>query len=174
MSQYPERRKPPLNFLTIALRYYANIWSNLVCIFCVEGDQGVRFIISVSSLTWAALLLETNGLFKTIPPLYAVMQYMGSEQGWALLFLVSGAIGLSTNLLSIRLKPVLCGDALLSALVWTISTLACFSSFWPLLRGTGFFGQLDQFSPPAALAGSVWVSVFAWWGFIRRVAEPQR
>lgn len=171
MAEFPQCKELPLKMLTKILGVYLRVWRVFVHIFCIEGDRGIRLLISLSSLTWAYMLLDFSYLFRKTPPLYFVMGYMGSEQGWALLFLFSGFFGVVTNLFEVRTKLVLCLDAFFGALVWSFSTLACFAAFWPLLYHTGFFGQLSLYVPPAALAGSIWITLFSWWGFIRRATE---
>lgn len=144
---------------------------NRLCgILCKDRMQMTRLIIAVSSITWGVGLLEPVILFTPARTTYSVMAAIMPENAWGMLFMISGVAGLWSLLLGNRNKTSLVLDSLLGALLWSSSTLACFAAHWPH-NIVGWFNQLAAYPAPVAMSGEVWLSVAAWWHFVRHVAD---
>ena len=146
------------------------IRSNLCRIICKDSTDWARLLIAVSSLTWAVLLLEPSKLFATSRTTYSIMRVMFAEDVWGILFLISGLVSLYAILFGVRNRVTLVFDALLGAVLWSTSTLACFAAHWPL-NIQGWWNQLVAYPAPAAMSGEFWLSVAAWWHLVRHVTD---
>lgn len=135
-----------------------------------ENMHMVRLLLGVSSITWAfGLFLEAH-IFTDFRPTYYVMRAMMGENTWGVLFLVSGVMCLVSLLFGVRNKYTVLFDALLMCVVWTASTLACLAAWWPH-NITGWWSQLVAYSPPVAISGEVWLTLAAWWHFVRQATD---
>lgn len=127
-----------------------------------------RLLLALSSLTWAFILFTTGHLF-TGRPTYDVMAAIAGENVWAFPFTVHGCIAMYTLFTNSRNRVTLLLDGLLGCVIWTASTAACFSAYWP--HADSFWISLTTYKPPAALSADIWMSVAAWWHFIKHWAE---
>ena len=140
-------------------------------IMSVEGNGLIRLLIGMAGLTWFVLLIDPTTLFTDSRTTYLVMRYFASEQIWALWFAISGFLGIYTVLFGVRSRFWLVSDAVLSAFLWSTSTLACFAAHWPAAPIGDVLGQLRAYAPPAAMSGEAWLSVAAWWCALRRITD---
>ena len=130
-----------------------------------------RFLLALSSLTWAFLLLLPGSLFEGRPT-YAVMDAIANEEIWGIAFCVHGTIAIYTLINGSRNRVTLCLDGFLGCIVWTAATTACFAAHWP---STGIFvDSLAAYRPPAAMSADIWMSIAAWWHLIKHWAEEER
>ena len=127
-----------------------------------------RLLLALSSLTRALILFTTGHLF-TGRTTYDVMAAIASENVWAFLFAVHGCIAIYTLFTNSRNRVTLLLDGLLGCVIWTASTAACFSAHWP--HAGSFWISLITYKPPALLSADIWMSVAAWWHFIKHWAE---
>lgn len=142
------------------------IWS----ILSRDKMQMTRLIIGASSITWGLILTGPSDLFTDKRTTYLVMRAMMSEHVWGYLFLVSGTVGLAAVLFGLRNRVTIVFDALLGAALWTASTLACFAAHWPS-NDAGWLAQWVSYPAPAAMSGELWLSIAAWWHFVRHVTD---
>lgn len=129
----------------------------------------VRLILALSSLTWAAVLYNSD-LFNQGLITYRVMSSIMSAEWWAFWFMLSGIACLSSVALNLRNRFTLLCDALLTCLLWTSSTLACLAAWWPH-ETTGWFSQMLAYQAPVSMAGELWLTVAAWWHFVRQATD---
>ena len=127
-----------------------------------------RLLLALSSLTWAFILFITCHLFSGRAT-YDVMAAIAGENVWAFLFTVHGCIAIYTLFTNSRNRVTLLLDGLLGCVIWTASTAACFSAHWP--HADSFWISLATYKPPAAMSADIWMSVAAWWHFIKHWAE---
>ena len=130
-----------------------------------------RLLIALSSLTWAFFLFWGDDIFtrKT----YELMAVVAPQWAWALGFLVHGIFGIR-SIVCEECEEYICSnwgkhinfvfDSTLGMVLWTSSTLLCFSSHWPT-TGT-WIEQILNYPPPAAMSGELWVAVYSWIYFI--------
>ena len=130
-----------------------------------------RFLLGLSSLTWAGVLFTTCHLF-TGRTTYDIMAAIANENVWGTLFAVHGIVALFTLILDIRNKISLYFDGLLGCVVWTAATAACFAAHWP--SADSWFTALTLYKPPAAMSADIWVATAAWWHLIKHWAEDER
>lgn len=159
----------------VAARLYIRWCSTLVLcrlryILLEENMHLTRLILGFSSLTWALCLFFAQPIFVESRPTYAVMHATMDEYAWGVLFLVSGIVCLISVLFNIRNKYTILFDALLTCMVWTASTLACLAAWWPHTT-IGWWSQLLTYSPPVAISGEVWLTLAAWWHFVRQATD---
>lgn len=129
-----------------------------------------RIILGMSSLTWAAVLFAEPDIFTDGRTTYLVMRAIMGENAWGVLFLICGSMCLISVLFNIRNKYTLLFDALLTCVVWTASTLACLAAWWPHTT-IGWWSQLLSYSPPVAISGEFWLTLAAWWHFVRQATD---
>ena len=129
-----------------------------------------RFLLALSSLTWAFLLLLPGDLFQGRPT-YAIMNAIAPENVWGILFAIHGVVALHTLINDTRNTVTLCFDGFLGCIIWTASTAACFYAYWP---HDDSLRALIAYRPPAALSGEFWLSAASWWHLIKHWAEEER
>lgn len=62
-------------------------------------------------------------------------------------------------------------DGALGCLLWTSSTVACIMAHWPTGDSFSFVEALANFYPPAGMAGSITMALYAWWYMVRSWAD---
>lgn len=129
-----------------------------------------RILLGMSSLTWAAVLFAEPDIFTEGRTTYTVMHAIMGEDAWGILFLICGSVCLVSVLFNIRNKYTLLFDALLTCVVWTASTLACLAAWWPHTI-IGWWSQLLAYPPPVAMSGELWLTLAAWWHFVRQATD---
>lgn len=156
-----------IQILTILLEAHGRVWS----ILSRDKMQMTRLIIAASSLTWGIILSSPSLLFTDKRTTYLVMRAMMSEELWGALFTISGLVSLVAVVFDLRNRVTIVFDALLGAALWTASTLAGFSAHWPGHVEGGWVAQWAAYPAPAAMSGEFWLSLAAWWHFIRHVTD---
>lgn len=133
---------------------------------------GTRFVLGLSSLAWAVMLLWPGALFPSAAQMavgtgrttYALMAQMAPEVVWATLFGVQGIGTLMALVYDIRTRVVLWVEGILGCLLWTAATISCFASH---------FKGWDTYQPPAAMAAELMLTVAAWWVLVRYRVEDK-
>ena len=128
-----------------------------------------RFLLALSSLTWAFLLLLPGDLFHSRPA-YAIMDAIAPENVWGILFAIHGVVALYALANGTRNAVTLCFDGFLGCIIWTGSTAACFVAHWP---HEAFYTALAQYRPPAAMSGELWLAVASYWHLVKHWAEER-
>ena len=133
---------------------------------------GTRFLVGMSSLAWAVMLLwpATYPLFPTLEQiklghgrtLYSIMALIMPDWQWAALFALQGVVTLFAVLYNVRTRLVLWIEGILGCLLWTTATISCFVSH---------FRSWDTYSPPAAMAAELMLTIGAWWVLVRYKVE---
>ena len=133
---------------------------------------GTRFLLGMSSLAWAAMLMWPMAapLFPTKAQIvvgqgrtaYAIMSVIMSEWQWAAVFGLQGAVALCAVLYNIRTRLVLWIEGILGCLLWTLVTIAGFVSH---------FQSWDTYNPPASMAAELMLTIGAWWVLVRYKVE---
>lgn len=150
----------------------ARLKTTLINIIMRDQMMLTRLILSLGSLTWAAMLLLPSELFNPGRTTYRIMAEIAPEWAWGTAFLIHGVFSMSTLTHNTRNRVTLTLDGLLGCILWTSSTAACFAAHWPAQYPT-FYEQLINFPPPAAMSGEFWVSVASWWHLVRHWAEEE-
>jgi hypothetical protein len=133
---------------------------------------GTRFILGLSSLAWAIMLLWPGALFPTAAQItagtgrttYAIMAMAAGELYWATAFAVQGIVTLLAIVYDLRTRLVLWVEGILGCLLWTAATISCFVSH---------FRGWDTYQPPAAMAAELMLTVGAWWVLVRYKVEDE-
>lgn len=154
--QGPERRLAIFRGISLAVlpqEIRDRIITNLSYLLWDDKLRGTRFSLSCGELTWGVLLLVWGIPYHLFSrPTYKVMDEMGSELGWGILFIWSGLI---------QLFIVLMGDfhsrgarwfAPLNSALWVITVWGCFYSVSP---------------PPAAMGMEAVAACAATWIVLR-------
>lgn len=133
---------------------------------------GTRFLVGMSSLAWAVMLLwpATYPLFPTLEQiklghgrtLYSIMALIMPDWQWAALFALQGVVTLFAVLYNVRTRLVLWIEGILGCLLWTTATISCFVSH---------FRSWDTCRPPAAMAAELMLTIGAWWVLVRYKVE---
>ena len=130
---------------------------------------GTRFLLTFGALLWALFLLWPSVLFTETRTTYQYMSMIASEEVWGVLFLVQGLFSLNTLLHTHQDKTTLWMDAVLGCVLWTASTVACFSAHWPI--HIPFDDAIWQVAWPAAISGELMLTMAAWWNLVRLWAD---
>ena len=130
---------------------------------------GTRFLLTFGALLWALFLLWPSVLFTETRLTYRFMAMMASEEVWGVLFLIQGLFSLNTMFHPNQDKSTLWMDGVLGCILWTASTVACFSAYWPMYLD--FSEAIWQVAWPAAMSGEVMLTMAAWWNLVRIWAD---
>lgn len=141
----------------------------LVSIIVAESTVALRLMLSMCSILWG-LSLWTPGMFASFPATYQVMSALMPQHVWSTLFLFTGLISLFSLLLEVRTKFTIGAGALLTAIMWTASTLSCLATWWPV-HITGFISQALAYRVPAVLSGDIGLMVASWVVFVRHASD---
>ena len=109
-----------------------------------------RLMLGFSELLWAILLLWPGDTFSR--PTYHVMSEIASEEMWALVFLVTGAVQFTIVGMEHFHSTFARYFAAWNAALWTFVVVGMFLSVYP---------------PPAAISGEVALMFAAVWIWIR-------
>lgn len=136
-----------------------------------------RLALALGSFLWAVQLLPASDLFLTpiqgVPgtggTLYSLMAALAPEFVWGCLFLVHSVWALCSVMVDVEQKWALYADGFLGCLLWTLVTASGYSAYWPVTESA--WVSLIEYQPPAAMTGSLVLSLLAWWHMIRLWAE---
>lgn len=135
-----------------------------------------RLALSLGSLLWAVQLLPApelflstqHGIIGSVYTPYSLLAAVAPEEVWGCLFLVH-AVWALYSLVSSSSKGTLYADGFLGCFLWTMVTASGYSAYWP--DAVGVWDAATRYQPPAAMTGSLVLSLVAWWHMIRLWAE---
>lgn len=139
-----------------------------------------RLALSLGSFLWCiqlALPIQTFPISEktsAVPEslIYAMMGSIATEEIWSVLFGLHAVVVLYSIITDRRDAFTLVFDGFLGCLLWSVSTLSCYASYWPV--GKPFFESLSIYSPPVILSGGIVMMLLAWWQMIRFWAEDPK
>ncbi len=111
---------------------------------------GVRLCLALSEFLWAIMLLWVGDTFGR--PTYLGMAHVMREEGWALLFLVSGTIQVSIVMQEDYHSRFARYFAGYNAVLWTFVVTSMMMSVYP---------------PPAAISAEITMALVATWIWVR-------
>jgi len=111
---------------------------------------GVRLCLALSEFLWAIMLLWIGDTFGR--PTYLGMSHVMREEGWALLFLVSGTIQISIVMQDDYHSRFARYFAGYNAVLWTFVVTSMLMSIYP---------------PPAAISAEITMALVATWIWVR-------
>jgi len=135
-----------------------------ICFLFSNSDLiGTRFLIALSSLLWAILLLLPGDTFTR--PMFTVATQVMPEEVWGSLFLIHATSALYSLFYGSRKKILVFVDSILGSFLWTGITIGMFLS--TLI-------QSENSTPPAAIAPSIVIALATFWVLIRYPSEKKR
>ena len=134
--------------------------------------EATRFTLAMGAIMWAALLAWPGALFPETYQIeqfrgrmtYALMALVMPEEGWAFLWGVQGSVMLWSLFSGYRSCLLMMLDGVLGVLLWTFCVSSAFIIYWPHMD---FIPAIMSYSPPAAMAGEVWLVAASWWVLVR-------
>ena len=139
--------------------------------------EATRFTLAMGAIMWAILLAWPGELFPAPHEIaqfkgrmtYAIMAQVMDESKWAILWFIQGSVMLFSLFVGIRNCFMLVVDAMLGVALWTFCVISAFVVYWP---HAAFFEAVMEYSPPAAMAGELWLVAASWWVLVRYKCEP--
>jgi hypothetical protein len=139
--------------------------------------EATRFTLAMGAIMWAVLLAWPGELFPSPDQIahfqgrmtYALMAQIMDEDYWAGLWLLQGTVMLYSLFVGVRNCAMLVFDAVLGVALWTFCVISAFVVYWP---HAVFSEAVMTYSPPAAMAGELWLVAASWWVLVRYKCEP--
>jgi hypothetical protein len=92
------------------------------------------------------------------------MAQIMDENMWAFLWLVQGATMLWSLFTGYRNCWLMCIDAMLGVMLWTVCVGSAFIVYWPM---ADWWTAVMTYKPPAAMAGEMGMIAASWWVLVR-------
>lgn len=127
-----------------------NIWTKALTLAYFSDLHGVRFLLAIAELIWAAALFFPGDTFGR--PTYEVMSTIMSENAWAFLFAIMGMTQLSILATGNYHERFPVWFAAVNQTVWWFVVISMYMSVFP---------------PPAAISGEMALAIGASWVWIR-------
>lgn len=134
--------------------------------------EATRLMLGLSAILWALFLAWSGDLFPTAAEVaagrgrmtYAIMGQVMTENQWAALWLLQGSVMLWSLATGARNTVLMCVDAVLGVLLWSVCVASSFVVYWP---SGDFLHAVMRYNPPAAMAGEVGMVLASWWVLVR-------
>jgi hypothetical protein len=151
-----ERRKYNRMLKVVKYRWNQLLWHTDL--------MAVRFILAIGAISWGLTML-CNPNTLVISNMLAIMPSFA----WVMLWLLQGSIMLWSLICDKRPRLTLWVDAVLGALLWSVSTIACLLYQYPGVVTLETI--MEYYKVPPSLVPNIGLALASWWVLVRHYTK---